>query len=186
MIYKIFLVLIATIILILTSYLEAHEKKWPEKRLRQSWPSAQSFTSKQMSLTPSQISFLNTRGLRISSADQSPTFFFAQNSSTTGKTKTLGIIIFIDEYGANGLIEISVAMGEDGQTKNVDIWEHSENPLISKEDFLKQFVGKSSKDSFTINKDYTPVVDAIKASEAVARAVKKALEITNIVYGKIN
>jgi hypothetical protein len=183
--YKNLLIFTVALFLTFTSYLEAHEKKWPEKRLRQSWPAAQSFTSKQMSLTSSQISLLKTEGVKIGTADQSPTFFFAQEKSPSSDTsKTLGIILFVDEYGANGLMEVSVAMGEDGQTKKIDIWEHSENPMISKDDFLKQFVGKSAKDSFVINKDYRPLSDATTASVAVARAVEKALKITNIVFGK--
>ena len=64
------------------------------------------------------------------------------------KNKTIGTIFFVDEYGDNGSMEISVAMGVDGLVKKVDIWEHSENALVTKEDFLKQFLGKTAKDFF--------------------------------------
>ncbi|MBC7539325.1 MAG: hypothetical protein H7281_10925 [Bacteriovorax sp.] len=124
---------------------QGHEKKWPEKRLKQVWPTAQSFTSKQISLTSSQISQLETEGIKIGSKDRSPTFYFAQEKvSSSDKTKTISIILFIDETGANGVMEISVAMGADGKTKKVDIWEHSENSLIAKDDFLKQFIDKTA------------------------------------------
>lgn len=162
-----------------------HEKKWPEKRLRQVWPTAQSFTSKQISLTPSQISQLNTEGVKIGSEDRIPTFYFAQvKESSSDKAKSIGIILFVDESGANGTMEISVAMGADGKIKKIDIWEHSENPSIGKDDFLKQFLDKTSKDSFITSRDFRPVFDAIKASEAVAKAAEKALKITNIVFEK--
>lgn len=179
--------LILGITLILSFVFSAigHEKKWPEKRLRQVWPTAQSFTSKQISLTSSQISQLETEGVKIGSEDRSPTFYFAQEkTSSTDKAKSIGIILFIDETGANGVMEISVGMGADGKIKKIDIWEHTENSLIAKDAFLKQFLGKTSRDSFIANKDYQSVPDAIKASEAVAKAVEKALKITNIIYEK--
>jgi len=177
--------LAAALILTFTYSASGHEKKWPGKRLEQSWPSVQNFTSKQISLTPTQISQLNSVGIKIGSEDRSPTFYFAQAKDTSSdRPKTIGIILFIDEYGANGKMEISVAMGADAKIKKVDIWEHTENPSVAKDDFLKQFIGKTSKDSFIESKNYQPIADAMKASEAVARATEKALKITNIVFEK--
>lgn len=175
--------LIGLAVLFLLGTAVAHEKKWPEKRLKQAWTEAQSFTSKQVSLGSGQISELKNNGIQIGAEDRSPTFYFAQdkNAQSGEKAKTLGIILFIDEAGANGVMEISIAMGTDGRIKKIDIWEHSENSLIAKEDFLKQFVGKSSKDSFD---DYRAVPGAEKASEAVAKSAKKALKISNIVFEK--
>ncbi|MBY0415855.1 MAG: FMN-binding protein [Bdellovibrionales bacterium] len=173
------------LIIVFSFSVNGHEKKWPEKRLRKAWPMAQSFTSKQVSLTSSQISQLTTDGIKIGPEDRSPTFYFAQEKvASTEKLKSVGIILFIDEYGANGRIEISVAMGSDGKVKKVDLWEHSENSLISKDDFLNQFIGKTSKDAIVEDKDFQPVKEAYKASKAVALAVQKALKITNIIYGK--
>lgn len=165
---------------------EAHEKVWPEKRLKQIWPEAQNYTSKQITLTPGQILKLKNEGIKIGGEDRSPTFYFAQKkeSPSDEKAKTLGVILFIDEYGENGLIEISIAMGTDGRIKKIDIWEHSENSLIAKEDFLKQFNGKNVKDSIIVNKDYRPIPGADKASEAIARAVNKALKISNTIFEK--
>ena len=183
--FKKLYLLLVTLILAFSFSVGAHEKKWPEKRLRQAWPQAQSFTSKQISLAPSQISKLANEGVQIRSEDRSPTFYFVQEkTSPTDKAKTIGIILFVDEYGANGVMEISVAMGSDGQTKKIDIWEHSENSLVAKEEFLKQFLGKTAKNSFMVSKDYQPVAEAVKASEAIAKAVEKALKITDIVFAK--
>ena len=164
----------------------AHEKKWPEKRLRQVWPEAQGFTSKQVTLTSGQITELKNEDVKISGEDRSPTFYFAQErtSQSDQKMKTSGVILFLDEVGANGKMEISVAMGTDGKIKKIDLWEHSENALAAKDDYLKQFIGKSAKDSFEKNKDYRPVAEAEKASEAIAVAAKKALKISNILFEK--
>lgn len=185
MIFNKFILLVASLILTLAFSVEGHEKKWPEKRLRQTWTEAQSFTSKQISLSPAQIAKLNSEGIKIGSEDRSPTFFFAQEKlPTSDKAKTIGVILFVDGYGDNGEMEISVAMTPDGTIKKIDIWEHSENAAVAKQDFLKQFIGKSSKDSFIANKDYQPVPNALKASDAVAKAAFKALKITNIIFEK--
>ncbi len=174
---------ISLALLFLVSAAIGHEKKWPEKRLRQAWPDAQSFTSKQVSLTVSQITDLKSDALQIGAQDRSPTFYFAEVAQEK-KTKKIGIILFQDGIGENGVIEISIAMGLDGGVKKIDVWDHSENKLIAQDDFLKQFVGKNSKDSFAVNKDYQPVAGAEKASDAVAQAVKKALKITNVIFEK--
>ena len=173
-------------IILLISVVGAHEKKWPEKRLRQVYPEAQSFTSKQVALSSSQISELKSEGVQIGSEDRNPTFYFAQEkeNQTDMRPKTLGVILFVAEVGPNGTMEISVAMGVDGRVKKIDIWEHSENSLVAKEDFLKQFIGKKSKDSFVKSKDYKPVTEAEKPSEAIAMAVKKSLKISNLVFEK--
>ncbi len=173
------------IFLIFCSTTFAHEKKWPERRLRQVWPEAQVFTSKQLSLTPSQINELKADGIQTSSTDRNATFYFAQaKDSTTSKLVNLGAILFIDESGDNGSMEITIAMGNDGKTKKINIWESSENPLISKEEFLKQFEGKSANDQLVVEKNYKPIPGAPKASEAIAKATLKALKITNKFFEK--
>ena len=181
---KIFL-LMMTFLLDFTFHADAHEKIWPEKRLRQVWPDAQSFTSRQITLSSTQISKLQADGIKLGSSDRSPSFYFAQSkSSPTVKPKTIGIIIFIDESGDNGRMEITVAIGSDGQVKKVDLWEQSENASVNKDDFLMQFVGKTKSNSFILDKDYKPVKSAPNASAAVAHAVEKALKITNAEFEK--
>ncbi len=176
---------ILTIFLLVYSSAFAHEKKWPERRLRQAWPEAQSFTSKQISLTSGQISELKAEGIQTDSKEKSPIFYIAQlKDPTTQKLTNLGAILFIDETGDNGLMEISGAMGTDAQLKKINIWESSENSLVSKDEFLKQFVGRSAKDTFVVEKDYKPIAGAPKASEAVAKAAQKALKISNKLFEK--
>lgn len=168
-------------VLLASSNASSHEKTWPEKRLKKLWSEAQSFTSKQISLTSVQIAELKNDNIQIGSEDRSPVFYFAKASD---QNKTIGVILFIDATGENGKIELSVGMGTDGQVKKIDLWEHSENQLVAKDAFLKQFSGKTSKDSFTADKDYKLVSGSEKASEAVAHAIRKALKITNIVFDK--
>ena len=172
-------------LLLISSLVFAHEKKWPERRLRQVWPEAKSFISRQVSLTAAQISELKTDGIAIDSTERSPTFYLAQAQDSVGqKPTTLGAILFIDETGDNGGMEISVAMNSDGKIRKINLWESSESPLLSKEDFLSQFVGKAAKDPIVAGKDYKAVPESPKASEAVARAARKALKIANRLFEK--
>lgn len=164
--------------LLISVFAQAHEKQWPEKRLRQAWPNAQTFSSKQVTLDAGKISQLEGAGVKIRSEDRSPIFYFAKDQAA----KPLGVIVFIDEFGANGKMEVSVAINGDGRIQKIDLWDQSENPAVAKDDFLKQFVGKTAKDSFAPNKDFKPAPDAIKASQAVASAANKALKITNLVF----
>lgn len=173
------------LILLICATTFAHEKKWPERRLRQAWPEAQSFTSKQISLTTLQISELKADGIQTDSNNRSPSFYIAQKKdSITKKLVNIGAILFIDESGDNGVMEISIALGNDGKIKKINIWESSENSSTSKDEFLKQFIGKSAQDSFVVEKDYKPIPEALKASDAVAKAAYKALKISNKIFEK--
>ncbi len=176
---------IATVSLLLPSAL-AHERTWPAKRLQKTWPEAKKFSSKQVSLTPNQIKHLEEDGIRIGVEDKSPTFYYAERTDEkTGRKKTLGVIIFIDEYGANGKMEISVGMSAEGKIRRLHIWQHSEDRRVAGKKFLAQFIGKSHAGSFAPGEGgYTPVEGAGKASGAVARAAEKALAITDAVFGK--
>ncbi len=174
-----------TVLLLSCTSVFAHEKKWPERRLREVWPEAKSFISKQISLTASQISELTVDGFKTNSNERSPTFYLAQEmDSASSKLVTRGAILFIDETGDNGGMEISVAMGNDGKIKKIKLWESSESPLVNSDDFLNQFVGKSAKDSIVAGKEYKAVSVAPKASQAVASAAQKALKISNKIFEK--
>lgn len=175
----------ATVFLFLSGAV-AHERTWPAKRLQTTWPEVKKFSSKKVNLSPSQIKHLQEDGIKMGVEDRSPGFYLAQEKDKkTGIMETLGVIIFIDEYGANGKMEISVGMSAGGKVKKLHIWEHSEDKRVARKEFLGQFIGKSHTDSFEPGEGgYTPVEGAEKASEAVSRAVEKALAITQVVFGK--
>lgn len=171
--------------LLLAQSAVAHERTWPAKRLKRTWREASKFTPKQVTLSASQIKHLEEDGVKVGVEDRSPTFYFAKKKGEKkGKLETLGVILFIDEYGKNGLMEVSVGMSSDGTVKKLDIWEHSENKRVADKEFLDQFVGKSHSDSFKPGKGYKPIKGAEEASAGVARAVLKALAITDAIFGK--
>ncbi|MBI5743584.1 MAG: hypothetical protein HY952_03460 [Elusimicrobia bacterium] len=162
--------LLALGLMLLAQAAPAHDRAWPGKRLASLWPEAAKFTSKQINLSAAQTAQLEADGVTLGAEDKSPLFYFA-GAAGKGKTaRTLGIILFIDAYGANGNMEISVGMTADGTVKELNIWEHSENKSVAADEFLKQFLGKKNSDSFKAGTDYKPAEGAQKASAAVALA----------------
>ncbi len=179
-----FLVFLATA-LFFAQGVDAHERTWPGKRLKNLWPEADKFTSKQATLSVRQVEHLEKDGIKLGVEDKTPTFYFPQvKDKASGKLKTVGIVLFVDEYGANGRMEISVGITPADEVARIDIWQHSENKKVAQADFLGKFVGKKHSDSFEAGKGYQPVPGAEKASEAVARAARKALAIADAVFGK--
>lgn len=162
----------------------AHERVWPGKRLASVWPEAARFTLKQVNLSASQFAHLEGDGITVGTEDKTPVFYFADRAGKGKGPRTLGVVLFVDEYGDNGKMEISVGLTAQGAVEKLDIWEHSEAKSIASADFLNQFIGKTHADSLEAGKDYKPAAGAPKASAAVARAVKKALSITDAVFGQ--
>lgn len=171
------------ILLLSAQYAPAHERAWPGKRLASLWPEAARFTSKQVNLSAAQAARLEAAGIRLGAEDKSPVFYFAGAAGKGKNARPLGIILFIDAYGANGNMEISVGMTADGAVAKLGIWEHSEDKRVAGGEFLGQFIGKKSSDSFQPGAGYKPAEGAQQASGAVALAVKKALSITGAVFG---
>jgi hypothetical protein len=163
---------------------QAHDKSWPAKRLARTWDGADKFTSRQFALTGAQIAKIGKLGLEIGVEEKNPTLYFAQfKKDGSGEPATAGAIIFIDEYGANGLMEVSVGVNTEGAVTQLSLWEHSENKAIAADEFLEQFHGKTFSDSFEAGEGYAPAEGADKASAGVARAVHKALATIAVLYG---
>jgi len=162
----------------------AHESAWPAKRLNSVWPEAVKFTSRQVALSATHVAELTGDSIRLSLADKTPTFYFPQaREQDTGRLANAGVIIFIDEYGANGLMEISVGVTPAGEVAKVNLWQHSEDERVAQAAFLGQFIGEKGRDSLEERRVVQPVKGAETASRAVVRAVRKALAIINAVYG---
>lgn len=178
-----FLAILISIFGLVSGVARAHEKQWPEKRLRQVWTTAKSFTSRQMTLNTNRIAQLQAQGVRIGAEDRSPIFYFAQGDKLgSDSPKNLGVIFFVDVFGENGKMEVSIAVDTEGRLKKVALWDQAENPGVSRPEFLDQFIGKTAKDPILQSKDFKPIPDAVKASQAVAGGVEKALRIIALVF----
>lgn len=187
---KLILALIIPIILSAGNTLFAHERTWPAKRLKNIYPEATKFTSKQVTLTARQIARIQEhKGIKIGVEDKSPTFYFAHRKikikkKEKKKTELMGVIIFIDEIGAKGKMEITVGMTPKGKIDRMDLWKHKEDKRITGKKFLKQFKGKGVHFDFHPGHTVKLVKEAEKASLAVMRAAQKALLIMDEVYRK--
>ncbi len=156
-----------------------HQKIWPGRQLKETYPQATRFTSQQATLSSAQIEKierdLNTR---LTSEDRRPTFYPAYQGD-----KKIGMVIFVDENGENGIIEIGMALDTEGKITGVKILAHREKSSIKQESFLGQFVGKSSQDFSMTDSHIAPLNDALEASKAVIRGVRKALLLKQEVFG---
>jgi Na+-translocating ferredoxin:NAD+ oxidoreductase RnfG subunit len=142
-------------------------------------PQATRFTSQQTSLNSTQIDRIQQDlNASLNREDQKPTFYPAFRGD-----EKIGLVIFVDETGQNGVIEIGVALNRAGEIVAVKILDHHEKSVIKKEEFLGQFIGKSTKDIPKIGEEIVPHPDAVEASKAVIRGVKKALLLKREVFG---
>lgn len=161
----------------------AHQKGWPGKRLGQAFPEAAKFTSRQATLSSDQITRIEQAiGERVESEGRVPTFYPAFNKAG----EKIGFVLFADQAGKNGAIEMGVAFDPAGKVRHVVIFTSREDKRIGKDEFLDQFHGKTVKDSLKVGADITPVAGAEKGSQAVATGVRKVLLIKQEVFGEQN
>jgi len=156
----------------------AHEKTWPGRQLKQTYPQATRFTSQQATLNSGQIERIEQAlNARLTPDDRRLTFYPAYKGD-----QKIGMVIFVDETGENGLIEIGVAINQDGKITAVKILDHRESGAIKKEEFLRQFVNKSIQDIPQMEEQISLQPNAVEASRAVIRGVKKALLLKQEVF----
>lgn len=157
----------------------AHEKTWPGRQLKQTFPEATRFTSQQVTLSSSQVERIQRAiNTRLTTEERSPTFYPAYQAD-----ERIGMVIFVDETGENGIIEIGIALNSSGQIAGVKILAHREKSTIKKVEFLGQFIGKSAQDAQSLEDRVVPLNDALQASKAIIRGVKKALLIKREAFG---
>lgn len=161
----------------------AHQKGWPGKRLSQVFPEAAKFTSRQATLTADQIGRIEQAiGERVESESRVPTFYPAFSKAG----EKIGFVLFTDQIGENGAIEMGVAIDREGKVRHVAIFASREDKRTSKDEFLDQFQGKTVKDPLKVGADITPVAGAEKGSQAVVAGVRKVLLIKQEVFGEQN
>src|SRR3990172_6994548 len=121
----------------------AHQKGWPGKRLSQAFPEAAKFTSRQATLSSDQITRIEQAiGERVESEGRVPTFYPAFNKAG----EKIGFVLFADQAGENGAIEMGVAINSARKVQHVAIFASREDKRISQSVFLDQFHGKTEKD----------------------------------------
>lgn len=173
------LIMITTLLISPTVF--GHQKGWPGRRLGQTYPEAAKFTSRQAGLSAEQIGRIEQAlGERIEAESRAPTFYPAFNKAG----EKIGFVLFADQAGENGPIEMGVAVDPQGRVRHVVILSSREDKKVSQSSFLDQFKGKTAKDPLKIGADIIPVAGAGKTSQAVANGVRKALLIKQEVFGE--
>src|SRR3989304_6248143 len=111
----------------------AHQKGWPGKRLSQTYPEAVKFTSRQVTLSSDQIGRIEQAiGERVEPENRVPTFYPAFNKAG----EKIGFVLFADQIGENGAIEVGVAIDREGKVRHVAIFASREDKRIGKDEFL--------------------------------------------------
>ncbi|MDP6686034.1 MAG: FMN-binding protein [Candidatus Omnitrophota bacterium] len=104
----------------------------------------------------------------------------------TGKTngKVDSSCLIISETGKHGPVTFIIAITQEGKIRDIGLLEHREvkGGNIGSRRFLKQFVGKTSRDPIKLKKDIDAVTGATVSSKAATKAVKKALVIWEEVF----
>ena len=97
-----------------------------------------------------------------------------------------GAVFTAEQGGFNGPIRFLVALNEDLTIQHIEILEHREDPglgaLITRADFLDQFVGKNEGSGFSLGADINGITGATISSRSFTTGVRSALENFNAVF----
>lgn len=151
---------------------DAHQRGWPGKRLAEAMPEAKQFSQKQMSLSSSQVGWVEKNlGGPIGTEDKTPAFYVG----TDAGGRSIGVVFFLDTAGTNGKIEIGLAMKPDGSVVRVVLYEQSESASVASSGFLGQFAGKTAVDKLKVGADVTAPKGDEKIAQIIATATRRGL-----------
>ncbi len=158
--------------LLSASISQAHQQSWPGKRLAETSPQAKSFTKKQLTLSPAQTAWIEKNlGEAIRVEDKTPVFYSGNDESK----KVVTYVLFLDAVGANGKVELGVAVSPGGAVLNTVLFEHSEGKGLEAGAFLSQFNGKTATDKFKVGADIKAPSGNEKAAQAIASSIRRGL-----------
>lgn len=159
---------------------EAGKAPVPEKPLKGIFKEAEAFAAVEGSLNESQVAFVreNTKAA-LTEDDRVPTFYFAIVGG-----KRVGVAQFIRVEGSKQPMSVAVAIDAKGQITAIKVLKSEEDKRFGEEVFLKQFVGKSSKDLLKVGGDLAVVPGQEALSQTFADEVRKSLWIVQAVFAK--
>lgn len=102
--------------------------------------------------------------------------------------RLIGWAVRIEESGYGGPVSVLVLVDPAGPSvRQVEVLSHNETPglgdAVTEPFFLEQFAGKGPGDALTVGVDIDGVTMATQSSEAVAKAVKRALSAVQALSG---
>ncbi len=158
---------------------EADKTPLPTKELKKLFPEAGAFSAVEGSLSKEQIDLIKSNiGGELGDEDKVPTFYFAIADS-----KKYAVAQFVSTGEDKDRISMAIALNPKAQIMAVKVLK-SKDKAFQSEDFLKQFVGKTSKDIFQIGADLTPLTGREQTCQRLAIEVKKALWTMIAVFSK--
>ena len=158
---------------------EAEKLPMPTKELKKLFPEADAFSAIEGTLLQEQIDLITAKiGGQLTEEDRVPTFYFA-----TANSKKYAVAQFVSTGEEKDRISLAIALDTRAQIINVRILK-SKDKAFQSEAFLKQFVGKTSKDTFQAGVDFTPIPGKETLCQNLATEVKKALWTMIAVFGK--
>jgi hypothetical protein len=151
---------------------QAHQRSWPGKKLSETLPAGKNFVQKQVTLNAAQIKWVeNGLGEKIQTEDSTPSFY----STNLAVGQASSWVVFLDATGANGKIEIGLALDPTGKIINVALLDGSESKDVQAPTFLKQFVGKTGTEKFKVGEDIRSPAGQNGAAQAIATGVRRGL-----------
>lgn len=95
-----------------------------------------------------------------------------------------GYGVILEETGKHEPITFFVAISPDGHVKDVMVLEYRESRggEVRQKGFLRQYVGKTSRDPLELERDITPITGATISARAISEGVKKALVVWEALY----
>ncbi len=159
----------------------AHETEWPGQKLEAIFPEANKFVQRNAVLTLDKIASIEKElGAKLRTEDQKPIFYIPISE----KKKPMGLVFFADAQGPLGVIEGAVGLDMKGKVVKVAVYEHKESDAITRDEFLKQFIGMGVDNTFKVGEDVEAADGHEAASNAVALIPKKTLVMSYALFLK--
>ena len=176
-------VLLALVFFILSTPLlsSARDTEVSGQKLAAIFPEAKKFVQRDVILTAEQIAAIEKAlGAKLQSEDLKPIFYFLLDD----KNKPMGLVLFNNIEGPNGVIEGAVGLDMMGKVVKVAVYEHKESSTIAGAEFLKQFIGMGIDDVFEVGVDVEVIEGHAAAANAVALLPKKTLVMSYALFLK--
>ena len=159
----------------------AQDAEFPVQRLAAIFPKAEKFVQKRTVLTPDQIASIEKDiAGKLRTADLKPIFYIPINDAN----KPIGLVLFVDVEGPNGVINGAVGLNMQGKVVKVTVYEQGESEATASAEFLEQFVGMGIDDAFKVGEDIKAANGHEDISNAVVLLPKKTLVISYALFVK--
>lgn len=157
----------------------------PERTMAKLFPNASDYRTVTKRITPELARTIEERvGARLDDSERSEFNFYEITGHTGGRNERLGTVLALAGNGDYGAVEVVVGLGPDDRVTGAYIQRTRERHAdkLRSDDFLRQFRGKSAKDSPATWRDIRPIEEALTASRSVVLAVHKMVVFHDVLH----